>query len=221
MRSPLFDEVRESQQRGMVLQNAKMLKVGLDGEVYARQGSMVAYQGDVDFAYKGSGGLGKFFKKSLTGEGLPLMTVSGRGDVFFARDAWDVHVIDLEGDSLTVNGENVLAFEAGLEWDIKRVEGAGLTAGGLFNTVFTGTGRIAVACHGTPVLLQVDQPTFVDTQSAVAWASSLKTGVRRTAKAGALVGRGSGEAFQLSFEGQGFVLVQASEGAPPAAAAQG
>ncbi|MDT0304177.1 AIM24 family protein [Streptomonospora wellingtoniae] len=218
MRSPLFDEVRESQQRGMVLQNAKMLKVGLDGEVNARQGSMVAYQGDVEFSYKGSGGLGKFFKKSLTGEGLPLMTVSGRGDVFFARDAWDIHVIDLEGDSLTVNGENVLAFEAGLEWDIKRVEGAGLTAGGLFNTVFTGTGRIAVACHGTPVLLQVDQPTFVDTQSAVAWASSLETGVRRTAKAGALVGRGSGEAFQLAFEGQGFVLVQASEGAPPAAA---
>ncbi|MFD0774486.1 AIM24 family protein [Streptomonospora algeriensis] len=218
MRSPLFDQVQEAQHRGMSLQNSKMLKVGLDGEVYARQGSMVAYQGDIDFAYKGSGGIGKFFKKAVTGEGVPLMTVSGQGDVFFARDAWDVHIIDLEGDSLTVNGENVLAFESGLEWDIGAVEGAGLAAGGLFNTVFTGYGRIAVACHGMPVLLQVDQPTFVDTQSAVAWAAGLKTGIRRTAKAGALIGRGSGEAVQLAFEGQGFVLVQASEGTPPAPA---
>ena len=31
-------------------------------------------------------------------------------------------------------------------------------------------------------------------------------------KAGALIGRGSGEAVQLAFRGQGFVLVQASEG---------
>ena len=74
----------------------------------------------------------------------------------------------------------------------------------------------AVADHGTPGVDYVDQPTFVDTDSAVAWSSSLSTGVRRTAKAGALIGRGSGEALQLSFEGQGFVLVQASEGAPVA-----
>lgn len=214
MRSELFEQARESSRPGMHLQNSKMLRVGLDGEFYARQGSMIAYQGNVDFSYQGSGGIGKFFKKALTGEGLPLMKVSGRGDVFLARDAWDVHVIDLENDRITVSGENVLAFESGLSWDINRVEGAGIMTGGLFNTVFSGTGRIAVACHGAPVLLDIDQPTFVDTDSAVAWSSSLRTGVRRTAKAGALIGRGSGEAIQLSFEGQGFVLVQASEGAP-------
>lgn len=142
------------------------------------------------------------------------MRVSGQGDVFLARDAWDVHLIDLEGDSITVSGENVLAFEPGLEWDIRRVQGAGMAAGGLFNTVFTGHGRVAVACHGTPVLLNVDQPTFVDTDAAVAWSSTLRAGIRSTVRAGAIIGRGSGEAFQLSLEGQGFVLVQASEGAP-------
>ncbi|PSK90236.1 uncharacterized protein (AIM24 family) [Murinocardiopsis flavida] len=212
MRSQLFEQAQENKQPGMSLQNTKMLRMSFNGEFFARQGSMVAYQGDVDFAYQGAGGLGKLFKKAVTGEGLPLMKVTGRGDVFLARDAWDVHVVDLEGDSVTVNGENVLAFESGLEWDIKRVEGAGMASGGLFNTVFTGTGRLAIACHGTPVVLNVDQPTFVDTDSAVAWSSSLRTGVRRTVKAGALIGRGSGEAAQLAFEGQGFVLVQASEG---------
>lgn len=212
MRSELFQQARESSQQGMALQNAKMLRVSFDGGFLARQGSMVAYQGEVDFAYEGSGGLGKFFKKAVTGEGLPLMRVTGRGDVFLAKDAWDVHVIDLEGDSVTVNGKNVLAFDSGLTWDIRRVEGAGMVSGGLFNTVFTGQGRLAIACHGAPVLLNVDQPTFVDTDAAVAWSTSLRAGVRRTVKAGALIGRGSGEAVQLAFEGQGFVIVQASEG---------
>ncbi|WP_017622924.1 AIM24 family protein [Nocardiopsis chromatogenes] len=221
MRSPLFEAARENDVPGMSLQNGKMLRVRFNGEFLARQGAMVAYQGNVDFAYKGSGGLGKFLKKAVTGEGAPLMSVTGQGDVFLARDAWDVHLIDLEGDSLTVNGENILAFEPGLNWDIQRVQGAGMAAGGLFNTVFTGHGRIAIACHGSPVLLNVDQPTFADTDAAVAWSTSLRTGVRRTAKAGALIGRGSGEAFQLSFEGQGFVLVQASEGAPVPQAASG
>lgn len=214
MRSELFQQAQETDQPGMHLQNNKMLRVGLNGEFFARQGSMVAYQGQVDFSYEGSGSISRFFKKAFTGEGLPLMRVSGHGDVFLARDAWDVHLIDLEGDQLTVNGDNVLAFESGLSWDIHRVQGAGITAGGLFNTVFSGRGRVAVACHGAPVLINVDQPTFVDTDSAVAWSSSLSTGVRHTMKAGAIIGRGSGEAIQLSFEGQGFVLVQASEGAP-------
>ena len=48
---------------------------------------MVAYQGDVEFAYEGSGGLGKMFKKALTGEGMALMKVSGSGDVFLAQEA--------------------------------------------------------------------------------------------------------------------------------------
>lgn len=216
MRSELFEQAQESAHNGMHLQNRKMLKVGLNGEFLARQGSMVAYQGEIDFSYEGSGSVGRFFKKAFTGEGLPLMRVSGRGDVFLAHEAWDVHLIDLENDSLTVNGDNVLAFEPTLEWDIRRVEGAGVVAGGLFNTVFTGQGRVAVVCHGTPVVLNVDQPTFVDTDSAVAWSSSLHTSVRSTVKAGAIIGRGSGEAFQLALEGRGFVVVQASEGVQPA-----
>ncbi len=46
-----------------------MLKVSLQREqIQAKLGSMVAYQGDVRFEHKG-GGLGRFFKKAMTGEG--------------------------------------------------------------------------------------------------------------------------------------------------------
>ena len=71
----------------------------------ARVGSMVAYQGQVQFEALGSGGIGKFLKQKLTGEGVPLMRVSGRGDVFLAENAADIHLIDLEqGDALSING---------------------------------------------------------------------------------------------------------------------
>ncbi len=213
MRSELFGtNLEASSTDRFTLQNSRMLRVALDGEVMARQGGMVAYQGEVDFAYQGAGGVGKLLKKAFTGEGMSLMKVTGKGDVFFADDAQEIHLVNLEGDTLTVNGRNVLAFDSSLTWDIKRVEGASMLAGGVFNTTFTGTGTIAITAHGTPVVLDVDAPTYADIQSAVAWSTSLTTGVRRTAGAGALIGRGSGEAFQLVFSGQGFVIIQASEG---------
>jgi uncharacterized protein (AIM24 family) len=197
-----------------------MLKVDLSGTggfFYAKQGSMVAYQGDVDFSYEGSGGLGKMFKKAFTGEGMALMKVSGSGDVFLAQEADEIFILELEDEGVTVNGASVLAFESTLGWDINRVEGASMASGGFFNTTFTGSGLIAVVAHGTPVVLDVDVPTFVDMQSAVLWSAGLQSAVRKTAKLGAVIGRGSGEAYQLALSGRGIVVVQASEGHPPPA----
>ncbi|MBD8078708.1 AIM24 family protein [Cellulosimicrobium arenosum] len=221
MRSSLLDHAERSVEPGSFqLQNDRMLKVDLSGTggfFFAKQGSMVAYQGDVDFAYEGSGGIGKMFKKAFTGEGMSLMKVSGSGDVFLAQDADQVFVLHLEDEGITINGANVLAFESSLTWDINRVEGASMMSGGLFNTTFTGTGSIAVTAYGTPVVLGVDVPTFVDMQAAVLWSTSLQSSIRKTAKLGAAVGRGSGEAYQLALSGQGIVVVQASEGHPPPA----
>ncbi|MEV1286702.1 AIM24 family protein [Micromonospora sp. NPDC049679] len=221
MRSALFSAEnleKESAQPGMRLQNSKMLKVELNGECMARVGSMVAYQGQVQFQALGSGGLGKFLKQKLTGEGVPLMKVSGRGDVFLADLASDVHLIDLEpGDALSINGSSVLAFDSTLQYDIKMVQGMGMaSSAGLFNCVFSGQGRIAVTTKGTPVVLNVDQPTYVDPQAAVCWSAGLQTGYHRAEQLGlgTLFGRRTGEAFTMSFAGQGFVVVQPSEEPP-------
>lgn len=212
MRSQMFGANMETTtNERFALQNDKLLRVRLNGEVMARQGAMVAYQGQMDFAYQGSG-VAKMLKKAFTGEGLPLMRVTGQGDLFLADDAAEVHIVTLEGDSLTVNGRNVLAFDPTLQWDIRRVEGASMLAGGLFNTVFTGHGQIAITSFGPPVVLAVDAPTFADTNSAIAWSTSLHTTAKVSMTAGALIGRGSGEAVQLAFAGQGFVIVQPSEG---------
>lgn len=215
MRSSLFGQNLEAQSQDLfVLQNERMLRVALNGEVFALQGSMIAYQGNINFDYKGSGSVAKFIKKALTSEGIPLMKCSGKGDLFLANQADEVHLVYLEHESLTVNGPNILAFEPTLEWDINRLKGASMFAGGLFNTTLTGSGWVALTAYGTPVVLANDQPTYVDVQAAVAWSTSMKAHVHSTLKAGALIGRGSGESFQLTFEGEGFVIVQASEGRP-------
>ena len=199
------------------LQNSAMLKVSLSGDqIQAKLGSMAAYQGDVRFEHKG-GGLGRFFKKAMTGEGVQLMTATGTGELFLAQDKRKIMILDLDNDQMTVNGDNILAFEPGIDWDIKRVEGAGRLAGGLFNVVLQGTGKVAVTSDGEPVLLDTGSPTFADPESAIAWSGGVRTSVKSDVSFKTFLGKGSGETFQVAFEGSGWVLIQPSEGAavPP------
>jgi uncharacterized protein (AIM24 family) len=205
----------EKEAKPIANQNTKLLRVRLGEPFMARQGSMVAYQGNVDFAFEG-GGASKFIKKALTGEGLPLMRCQGQGDVFLADRAYDVHLLDLNNSGLSISGKNVLAFSSRLDWNIERVKGGSIATGGLFNTTLRGTGWVALTTDGPPVVLNAaEAPTFADTNAVVAWSANLQTQLKTSFKAGALIGRGSGEAVQVSFYGQGFVIVQPSEGAPP------
>ncbi len=209
-----FAEIEGS---GAVLQNKKLLRVRVGEPFQARQGSMVAYQGNVQFKYQG-GGVGKFLKRAVTGEGLSLMGVEGQGDVFLADAAKEVHILQLNNSGISINGDHVLAFSNSLQWNIERVQGAGMLTGGLFNTTLRGTGWVAVTTEGEPVVLNAGEaPTFADTNAVVGWSLGLQTSLQKSFTAGALIGRGSGEAFQVAFHGAGFVIVQPSEGAvvPP------
>ncbi|MFL5890168.1 MAG: AIM24 family protein [Solirubrobacteraceae bacterium] len=209
-----FNETQS--QDAFALQNSKLLKVRLEAvTIQAKLGSMVAYQGDVTFEHAGSGGLGRMLKKAMTGEGTTLMRMSGNGEVFLADQAQDVHLIYLENDFITVNGPNLLAFDADIDWDIKRVSGgaSAAMAGGLFNMELRGTGWVAILSDGPPVLLNVaTAPTFADPQAAITWSSGVTTSVKANVKMKDLIGKGSGEQFQMAFGGQGWVLVQPSEG---------
>jgi uncharacterized protein (AIM24 family) len=208
-----FNETKS--QEAFALQNSKLLKVRLEAvTIQAKLGSMVAYQGDVTFEHAGSGGLGRMLKKAVTGEGIQLMKVTGSGEVFLADTAQDIHLLYLENDMITVNGPNLLAFDSGIDWDIKRVEGAsGVMGGGLYNMALHGTGWVAIISDGPPVLLNVAAaPTYADAQAAITWSSGVSTGIKTDFKMKNLIGRGSGESIQMSFSGQGWVLVQPSEG---------
>ena len=202
----------EKESAAIANQNEKLLRVRLGEPFMARQGSMVAYQGNVDFAFEG-GGASKFLKKALTGEGLPLMRCQGQGDVFLADRANYVHLLYLANAGLSISGKNVLAFSSNLDWNIERVKGGSIATGGLFNTTLRGSGWVALTTDGPPVVLNAaEAPTFADTNAVVAWSAHLQTQLKTSFKAGALIGRGSGEALQVGFHGEGFVIVQPSEG---------
>ena len=197
------------------LQNSKLLKVELAGvEIQAKLGSMVAYQGDVSFEHAGSGGLSRMIKKAVTNEGADLMKVSGTGEIFLADMAQDVQLLRLEDEAITANGPHVLAFDAGIEWDIKRVEGAsGALSGGLYNLELSGTGNVALVSDGPPVLIEIDgESTFADPQAAITWSQGVSSSVKTDVNVKTLVGKGSGETFQLAFSGSGWLLLQPSEG---------
>jgi uncharacterized protein (AIM24 family) len=215
MGAPLdrYQEVETGE--AFTLQNPRLLKVELsETSVMARNGAMVAYQGEVRFEHKG-GGLGRLLKKAATGEQLRLMQATGSGELSLANQAMLVHVLRLDADTLTVNGANILAFEAGIEWDITRVKGgtAGVLAGGLFNVGLKGTGLVALVSDGEPLRLDVSEAaTFADPQAAIAWSGGVTTNLKSDVQAKSLIGMGSGESFQLGFSGKGWVLVQPSEG---------
>lgn len=216
MKSDLFSSEHMAQQAtapGMTLQNAKSIKYAVNGEMHARQGSMIAFRGDLQFERKGQG-LGGMLKRAVTGEGLPLMAVRGQGEAWFAHEAANCFIVEMEqGDVLTINGRNVLCFDATLAYEIKTVKGAGMTGGGLFNSVFSGYGKLGLMCEGHPIVIPVtsQQPVCVDTDAVVGWSAHLNTSLHRSQSVGSMLRGGSGEAVQLRLDGEGFVIVRPSE----------
>ena len=198
-------------------QNKKMVRVDLgmggDQAVLARQGSMVLYQGKVDFSYKGAGFSGRIVGNA-TGQEMQLMRCSGRGQVFLAENGAMLHPIELQGDAVCVSAENVLAFDETLQYEVRRVEGHGIPGGALFTMQFQGTGTVVVKTRGVPVVLPVTPTTFADCNAVVAWSAasqvivSSQVRMRRNAYPG-----DTGESVNLQFRGApgNFIVVQPYE----------
>ncbi|WP_333777695.1 AIM24 family protein, partial [Streptomyces sp. IBSBF 3136] len=197
-------------------QNSKLIRVdlGIGGQpVLARQGSMVLYQGKVDFSYKGAGFAGRLVGNA-TGQEMQLMRCTGQGQVFLAENSTHVHPVELQGDAICVSAENVLAFDESLQYEVRRIEGHGIPGGALFTMQFQGTGTIVVKTHGTPVVLPVTPTTFADCNAVVAWSAasqvivSSQVRMRRNAYPG-----DTGESVNLQFRGApgNFIVVQPYE----------
>ncbi|MFF8093955.1 TerD family protein [Streptomyces sp. NPDC016675] len=197
-------------------QNKKLVRVDLGAEgqpVLARQGSMVLYQGKVDFSYRGAGFAGRVVGNA-TGQEMQLMRCTGKGQVFLADNSAMLHPLELQGDAICVSAENVLAFDESLQYEVRRIEGHGIPGGALFTMQFQGTGTIVVKTHGVPVVLPVTPTTFADCNAVVAWSAAAQVVVssqvrmRRNSYAG-----DTGESVNLQFRAApgNFVVVQPYE----------
>jgi uncharacterized protein (AIM24 family) len=206
----------ENARRTFELENPHLLELNLSGRVWAKLGSMIAYTGAVKFTREGllEHGVGKMLKRAVTGEGTALMKVEGRGRVYLADRGKRVQLLRLAGDTVFVNGNDLLAMEDTLEWDVtmmRRV--SSMLAGGLFNVRVSGHGMLAISTHYTPLTLKVKsgQPVLTDPGATIAWSGGLTPDIVTDISLKTFLGRGSGESIQLKFDGDGWVVLQPYE----------
>lgn len=207
---------RDASQDAFELESPYMLELKLNGRVWAKAGAMVAYHGNAKFKREGilEQGLGNLLKKAVSGEGARLMKIEGQGRVYLADAGKKITLLRLQGESIFVNGNDVLAFEDGIANKItlmRRV--AGMMAGGLFNIQLSGTGLVAITSHYDPLTLRVtaSAPVFTDPNATVAWSGNLSPDFATDISIGTLLGRASGESVQMKFQGEGWVVVQPYE----------
>ncbi|MEU1784453.1 AIM24 family protein [Streptomyces sparsogenes] len=221
MQSPLFGFTETQTQERYALQNPQLLRVALEGhqDVLARKGSMVAYQGLIEFdgEYQTQG---QQRARARTGEALDLMRCSGQGTVYLANLAQHVHIVDVDHDGLTVDSAYVLALDSTLHWESIAVDSQyGISGSGKYNLNISGHGKVALMTSGQPLMLHVtpDKYVNVDADAIVAWSTSLRVQMQaQTHSSGVWRRRGNtGEGWELSFLGQGYALVQPSELLPP------
>ena len=199
------------------LENPYLLEVRLNGLVWAKAGAMVARTGQVKFTRQGllEQGIGNLLKKAVSGEGMVLMKMEGQGRVYLADAGKKITLLRLAGDTIFVNGNDVLAMENGIDNKItmmKRV--ASMLSGGLFNVKLSGTGIVAITSHYDPLVLRVSAatgPVFTDPNATVAWSGNLSPEIVTDISFKTLMGRGSGESIQMKFEGNGWIVVQPYE----------
>lgn len=207
--------------------NSKMVEATVvPGQtMYSRRGAMLAYRGDVSFTPNiqgGQGGLASMIGRRVADEATPLMTVEGSGTVMFGHGGHHIQVIGLSGDTLYVEADRLLAFDGTLRQGTMFMGSQGgvmgmvrgqVTGQGLFTTTLKGHGAAAVMAHGGVVELTITpgRPVHVDPQAYVAHHGDVRNKLSTALGWRDMVGRGSGEAFQLELSGSGAVYVQASE----------
>jgi len=192
----------------------RMLRVRLDGDdLYAKQGAMVAYRGQIDFAQQGHG-LGGHLRRAVTGDAPDLIRARGSGTVWLAEAGSHISIFNLAEDRLVINGRSLLALQSSLEYRTMKTSGGfgAMIAGGSFDTEVAGTGAVAVLCLGNPLVLPTDEPVCVDRDAAVAWTAGVTTRLVSTFKLGSLIGRSSSELAQVEYSDPGgHVVVQCGE----------
>jgi uncharacterized protein (AIM24 family) len=207
---------RDLEEGTFELERDRLLEINLEGKIWTKMGSMVAYLGDIKFTREGvmEHGIGKMLKKAVTGEGVSLTKAEGTGKLYLADSGKKISILNLDNQSIFVNGNDLLAFEESIQWDIKMLKKvAGIMSGGLFNVKLEGTGMIAITTHYDPLTLKVtpETPVFTDPNATVAWSGNLQPDLKTDVSLKTFVGRGSGESLQMAFKGDGFVVIQPYE----------
>ena len=205
--------------------NSKVVRarVSPQNPVLARRGAMLGYTGAVSFRpVHGQGrGVGGSVGAALSGESNPMMATEGQGNVLYGYRGMHVTLIELDGSApLVCEADRLLAHDAALQTSVQFLGSGGaraavtgaMTGQGLFTTNVHGRGAVALLAHGGAFPLRVQgKGVAVDPQAYVGHVGQLSVDLAAKVGFRDVVGRGSGEAFQLRITGNGTVYVQPSE----------
>jgi uncharacterized protein (AIM24 family) len=214
-----FVQQTAQQDRGQGLfemESERLLEINLNGMIWTKTGSMVAYLGNIRFTREGllEHGMGTFLKKAFTGEGSRLTKAEGAGKLYLAEAGKKITILRLASEAIFVNGNDVIAFEPTLKFNITMMRKvAAMLSGGLFNIRFEGSGMLAITTHYDPITLRVtpQQPVYTDPNATIAWSGNLVPDFHTDVSLKTFFGRGSGESLQMLFRGDGFVVIQPYE----------
>jgi uncharacterized protein (AIM24 family) len=197
--------------------SSRMVRIEIDGFVWIKRGTVVAYRGDLKFhrervlqsedVHTKSGPVRSTLKREI----VPLVKAEGKGYVYVSDDGAHSQVVRLDGGTVYIASPNLLAIEATLAHEVLMVGGVGILAGGIFVIKLSGTGLVAISVKGDPLTMRVtpDNSVSTDPTSTIAWSGSLWPELKTDIEVRTLFAHGGGEAIQMLFRGDGYVVVHA------------
>lgn len=193
-----------------------------DGHFFAKVGAMVAYKGnftsekvllDTNNTQSVLKSVMNLATRKLTGENIPIMKVNGSGSYYMASRAHHISIITLQqGQSIGVEGENLLAFTQGCKYGVRFMGSGVISQKGMFTsnlTALDNNSEVVITTNGNPIILET--PCTVDPDAVVCWTGSdpqFKTDVNWKT----FLGQTSGESYSLEFNSHGeTVIIQPCE----------
>lgn len=157
--------------------------------------------------------------RRFTGENLPLMKVTSRGQniTYYANDQQHVVVYHLQqGERISVESENILAFTPDCNYGVRFLGCGVISQKGLATSTLTGVGPnayVAVIIDGNPIVLsnmQNGEVIEVDPDVVVCWVGA-DPGFKLDLSWKNLIGQASGETYMFEFKQPATVIVQPQE----------
>ncbi|MGK0467841.1 AIM24 family protein [Clostridium sp.] len=188
-----------------------------DGQFFAKLGAMVAYKGSFtsEKVLLDTNNTGSIFKsvmnlaaRKVTGENVPIMKVKGTGSYYMANRAQHISIITLgSGQSIGVEGENLLAFTEDCKYGIRFMGSGVISQKGMFTSNLTAIGNnaeVVITTNGNPIILQT--PCVVDPDAVVCWTGS-DPQFKADVSWKTFLGQTSGESYMLEFNTKGETVI--------------
>lgn len=193
--------------------NRRLLCVDIDGFLWIKRGTVVAYHGHLKFrldrVVQADAIRNGPARSAVKREFVPLCRAIGRGRLYLSNNGQGNRIVRLNDETLFVSSENLVAFESTLCHEILTLGSVGALAGGLLVVKLSGSGRVAISAHGEPLALRVtpDNPVATDPTAVLAWTSHLWPSLKSDLELRLLVAHGGGAPIQMAFEGDGWMFV--------------